>query len=184
VGLAIGLVFVLNLSHPDESVYAYWIHFTAIAVAFSTVGAIVASHRPRHWVGWLFCMIGFLVAADHFCGEYAIYALMVHPEAFPAGEAAAWIRSWIWIVSGGFGVFLVLLFPNEHLPSVRWRYLAWLNVFVGILAPWSWATLALAAGPELSVVFPVGAQAAAGSAGALPDSWMAGSIAHSTWMVC
>ena len=82
-GLAIGLVFVLNLSHPDESVYAYWIHFTAIAVAFSTVGAIVASHRPRHWVGWLFCMIGFLVAADHFCGEYAIYALMVHPEAFP-----------------------------------------------------------------------------------------------------
>ena len=129
-GLAMGLVLFLNLSHPDVSVYAYWIHSTVIAVTFSTVGAIIASHRPEHLVGWLFCTTGFLVAVDHFCAEYAIYALVAQPDGFPAGEAAAWIHSWIWIVSGGLGVFLVLLFPDGRLASIRWRYVAWLNVFV------------------------------------------------------
>ncbi len=132
-GLGIVLWVLLNLPDPDVPVYEYWVHATAIAVAFSTVGAIIASHLPRHPVGWLFCAIGLLVAVDHFCGQYASYALLAHSGSLPAGEAAAWIRSWIWIVSGGLGVFLVLLFPNGHLPSVRWRYLVWLNVFVIVL---------------------------------------------------
>ena len=132
-GLSIGLLVVLNLFDPDVLVFRYWTHLTAIAVAFSTVGAIIASHRPKHPVGWLFCAIGLLVSVDHFCAEYATYALLAQPEALPAGEAAAWIRSWMWIVSGGLGVFLVLLFPNGRLPSIRWRYLAWLNVFVIVL---------------------------------------------------
>ena len=132
-GLSIGLLVVLNLFDPDVPVFGYWTHLTAIAVAFSTVGAIIASHRPKHPVGWLFCTIGLLVSVDHFCAEYATYALLAQPEALPAGEAAAWIRSWMWIVSGGLGVFLVLLFPDGHLPSIRWRYVAWLNVFVIVL---------------------------------------------------
>jgi hypothetical protein len=132
-GLSIGLLVVLNLFDPDVPVFRYWTHLTAIAVAFSTVGAIIASHRPKHPVGWLFCTIGLLVSVDHFCAEYATYALLAQPEALPAGEAAAWIRSWMWIVSGGLGVFLVLVFPNGRLPSIRWRYVAWLNVFVIVL---------------------------------------------------
>lgn len=129
-GLAIGFLVLLNLSHPGIPIYYYWVHATVITVAFSTVGAIIASRRPEHQVGWLFCAIGFLVGVDHFCGEYATYALLARPGTLPAGEAAAWVRSWIWIISGGLGVFLVLLFPNGRLASVRWRYLAWLNVFV------------------------------------------------------
>jgi hypothetical protein len=132
-GLSIGILVVLNLFDPDVPVFRYWTHLTAIAVAFSTVGAIIASHRPKHPVGWLFCATGFLVSVDHICAEYATYALLAQPEALPAGEAAAWIRSWMWIVTGGLGVFLVLLFPDGHLPSIRWRYVAWLNVFVIVL---------------------------------------------------
>ena len=132
-GLGIAFLVLLNHSYPDVPVYDYWLHATAIAVAFSTVGALIASRRPEHPVGWLFCAIGLLVGVDHFCAEYSTYALLAQPNTLPAGEAAAWIRSWIWIVSGGLGVFLVLLFPNGHLPSIRWRYLAWLNVFVIVL---------------------------------------------------
>jgi hypothetical protein len=132
-GLSIGLLVLLNLSHPDVPIYDYWVHATVIAVAFSTVGSLIASRRPEHPVGWLFCTIGFLVGVDHFCGEYAIYALLAAPGSLPAGEAAAWIRSWIWIVSGGIGVFLVLLFPGGRLASGRWKYLAWLNVFVIVM---------------------------------------------------
>jgi hypothetical protein len=143
-GLSIGILVVLNLFDPDVPVFRYWTHTTAIAVAFSTVGAIIASHRPKHPVGWLFCATGFLVSVDHFCAEYATYALLAQPEALPAGEAAAWIRSWMWIVTGGLGVFLVLLFPDGHLPSIRWRYVAWLNVFVIVLGS---IAVALSPGP-------------------------------------
>ena len=143
-GLAIGLLVYLNLSYPNVPIYQYWAHATAIAVAFSTVGVFIASRRPEHRIGWLFCVIGLLVAVDHFCGEYATYALLANPGALPAGEAAAWIRSWIWIVSGGLGVFLLLLFPDGRLASSRWRYLAWLNVFVTVLGS---IVVAFSAGP-------------------------------------
>jgi hypothetical protein len=142
--LAFGLLVYLKLSHPSVPVYQYWAHAIAIAVAFSMVGVFIASRRPEHRIGWLFCAIGFLVAVDHFCGEYATYTLLANPDALPAGEAAAWIRSWIWIVSGGLGVFLLLLFPDGRLASRRWRYLAWLNVFVIVLGS---ILVAFSAGP-------------------------------------
>jgi hypothetical protein len=143
-GLGIGLLVSLNLTRPDVPVYQYWAHATAITVAFSAVGALIASRRPENRIGWLFCAIGFLVAIDHLCGEYATYALLAHPGTLPAGEAAAWIRSWIWIVSGGLGVFLVLLFPDGRLASARWRYLAWFNVCVIVLGS---VVVAFSAGP-------------------------------------
>ena len=142
--LAFALLVYLNLSYPSVPIYQYWAHAMAIAVAFSIVGVFIASRRPEHWIGWLFCAIGFLVAVDHFCGEYATYALLANPDALPAGEAAAWIRSWIWIFSGGLGVFLLLLFPDGHLASSRWRYLAWLNVLVTVLGA---VVVAFSAGP-------------------------------------
>lgn len=141
--LAIALL-ALNLSQPNVPLYDYWIHSTAIAVAFSTVGAMIASRRPGHPVGWLFCAIGVLVGIDHLCAEYATYALLAQPDSLPAGEAAAWIRSWIWIVSGGLGVLLVLLFPDGRLASGRWRYLVWLNVALTVLGS---AAVALSPGP-------------------------------------
>jgi hypothetical protein len=127
------LLLALNLSHSDESVFDYWIETTTVAVAFSLVGAVVASRRPKHPVGWLFCAIGFLAGVDHFCGEYAIYTLLTEPDSLPGGEAAAWIRSWVWVAAGGLAVFLVLVFPTGRLSSGRWKPLAWLNLVVAVL---------------------------------------------------
>ena len=131
---ALGLLLLaLSRLNPGANIFDYWLETTAIAVSFSTVGAIIASRRPEHPVGWLFCTIGLLAGVDHSCGEYATYALLVQPGSLPGGEAAAWIRSWVWVVEGGLGVFLVLLFPNGRMPGARWRYLAWLNVAVTVL---------------------------------------------------
>jgi hypothetical protein len=127
------LLLSLNLSHPNVHVYDYWHQSAATGVAFSTLGALVASRRPEHPVGWLFCAIGFLAGADLFCAEYATYALLAQPGALPAGEAAAWVRSWFGVVGGGLGVFLLLLFPDGRLPSTRWRYLVWVNAAVILL---------------------------------------------------
>jgi hypothetical protein len=141
---ALGLLFLaMNLSHSDN-VFDYWIETTTVAVAFSTVGAVVASRRPEHPVGWLFCAIGFLGGVDHFCGEYATYTLLIQPDSLPGGEAAAWIRSWVWVTAGGLAVFLVLLFPTGRLPSGRWKPLAWFNLVASVLgAIW----VAFAPGP-------------------------------------
>ena len=130
------LLLSLNLSHPNVPVYDYWHQSTATGVVFSMLGVLVASRRPEHPVGWLFCAIGFLAGADLFCTQYATYALLAQPGALPAGEAAAWVRSWFGVVGGGLGVFLLLLFPDGRLPSARWRYLAWFNaavIFLGAL---------------------------------------------------
>ena len=139
------LLLVLGTLRSGGNIFDYWIETTAIAVSFSTVGAVIASRRPEHPVGWLFCAIGLLAAVDHFCGEYATYALTPgQPEPLPAGQAAAWIRSWVWSVTGGLGVFLLLLFPDGRMPGVRWRYLAWLNAVVAVVGA---IALAFSPGP-------------------------------------
>lgn len=48
----------LNRSHPDVSLYYYWLETTLVAAGYSTVGAVVASRMPESFVGWLFCTIG------------------------------------------------------------------------------------------------------------------------------
>jgi hypothetical protein len=142
---ALGLLLLaLGRLRSGANIFDYWIETTAIAVSFSTVGAVIASRRPEHPVGWLFCTIGLLAAVDHFCGEYATYALAGQRDSLLAGETAAWVRSWIWSVTGGLGVFLLLLFPDGRMPSARWRYLAWLNAVVAVVGA---IALAFSPGP-------------------------------------
>jgi hypothetical protein len=79
-------------------------------------------------MGWIFCAVGLLYAAVHFVAEYAIYALLAAPESLPAGEAAAWVFSWLFVPQIGLSGLLVLLFPNGRVQSIRWRWFAWLIV--------------------------------------------------------
>jgi hypothetical protein len=143
-GSGIGLLILLKLFYQGVPIYDYWGDATAIAVSFSIVGAVIASRRPEHPVGWLFCAIGVLAAVDHLCGEYATYALLGRAGSLLAGEAAAWVRSWIWCLTGGLGVFLLLVFPDGRLPGERWKYLAWLNAAVAVGGA---VALALSTGP-------------------------------------
>jgi hypothetical protein len=128
---ALSVVFlILNLSYPNVPVYRYWPESTILAVAYSIVGALVASRRPGNPIGWVLCAIGLSWGAAHLNSEYATYALLAAPGSLPAGEVAAWIYSWLWVPGLGLIVFLALLFPNGRLPSPRWRPFAWLSVLL------------------------------------------------------
>jgi hypothetical protein len=130
------LLLALNLSHPNVHIYDYWFDNTTIVITV-TVGAIVASRRPENPVGWLLCITGLVVGISHFGAQYAIYALLAQPDSLPAGEAFAWIETWILPIMIGLGVFTYLLFPTGRLPSRRWRWLGWLTVafvFVGAIS--------------------------------------------------
>ncbi len=100
----------------------------ALTVAFSVVGALVASHRPENPIGWIFCAAAFFQGLSISSFEYATYALITQPGSLPLGAEASWIGQWIW--APGLGlilVFLPLLFPTGRPPSRRWRPVAWLG---------------------------------------------------------
>jgi hypothetical protein len=130
------LLLALNLSHPHTHTFDSWLDSTINAVFFSTVGAIVASRRPENPVGWLLCLFALGESISHFSGQYAIYALLAQPDSLPAGEAMAWVSSWLLPIIIGFSVFFILLFPTGGLPSRRWRWVTWLTVafvLVGVI---------------------------------------------------
>jgi hypothetical protein len=126
------LLLVLNLSDPNAHVFDWWLG-NALVVIDATVGAIVASRRPENAVGWLLCLSGVAVGTSSFASQYAIYALLARPGSLPAGEALAWIASWVLPIMIGLQVSYLLLFPTGRLPGRRWRPLAWLVVaFVSV----------------------------------------------------
>jgi hypothetical protein len=129
------LLLALNLSHPNAHIFDWWVS-NALTVIDVTVGAIVASRRPENAVGWLLLIGGFAICMNHFSAQYAIYALLAQPNSLPAGEAMAWIASWLLPIYSGFQVLYLLLFPTGGLPSSRWRWVAWLSVayiLVGVI---------------------------------------------------
>ena len=130
------LLLALILPHPNTHIYDYWFNNTTIVITV-TVGAIVASRRPENPVGWLLCLNGLTTSISHFSSQYAIYALLAQPDSLPAGEAFAWIATWILPILIALDVFTFLLFPTGRLPSRRWRWLGWLTVafvFVGAIS--------------------------------------------------
>jgi hypothetical protein len=129
---ALGLVFLaLNRSHPGVPVFEFAFRSTVIVVSCSTVGVLIASRRPAHPIGWLFSALGLLSGVHLFCGEYAIYALVVERGALPGGRVSAWIIGWLWVPINALLAFVALLFPDGKPPSPRWRPVGWLN---GVMA--------------------------------------------------
>ena len=124
------LLLALNLSYPDTHFYEYCADCTVSAISFAAVGALIAALRPANPVGWLLCLGGVVLSIDHFSAQYAIYALLAQRGSLPAGEALAWIASWVAHVELGLVVIAFLLFPTGRLPSRRWRWLAWLTMAI------------------------------------------------------
>ena len=114
-------------------------------LAFSIVGAIIASRQPRNAIGWIFCGVGVTVGLNSFAGDYADFWLASGFGNTGFGESAAWLSSWAWSLLLYIPTSSVLLlFPDGRLPSPRWRPVAW-GVALG--AAGGVAGLALKAGP-------------------------------------
>ena len=97
-----------------------------LAIGFSLVGALVASHQPRNAVAWIYLGGGLGAGLALFAYGYAQYALVAEPGALPAGRAMGWVSSWVWLTGATpILTFGLLLFPDGRLPSPRWRLVAW-----------------------------------------------------------
>src|SRR5215213_2007733 len=112
-------------------------------LAFTIVGALIASRRPENPIGWICLVAGLfwtLIALD---GQYIAYALAT-TGVVPLPAAVA-LNQWAWVPPVGLlSIYLILFFPDGRLPSRRWRPLAWFSGAVMVLVS---LAIALAPGP-------------------------------------
>lgn len=108
--------------------------FLALILNFSTMGLLIATRRPRNPIGWIMIVGGFALATTFLTGGYVdlgfyLPALARPQEMLPGTQWVAWLGYWVWVP--GFVpvlTFLLLLFPDGGLPSLRWRSVVWLAV--------------------------------------------------------
>ena len=98
--------------------------FAVIVFSFPTMGFIVLNRKPRTVLGWLMLSMGVAFALPF--GSYANYALNGPYAPLPGAGIALALEGPVWVPFIGISGFLLLLFPDGHLPTRRWRWFAWL----------------------------------------------------------
>jgi len=97
---------------------------TLAVVSAATVGALVASRRPGHPVGWLLLGVGLAVATNALVEPYVKYGLLVRPGSVPGARYLLPILYSGYLVGLACAGFVLLLTPTGSLPSPRWRWWA------------------------------------------------------------
>lgn len=95
---------------------------TLSGLIFAAVGWLITTRRPGNKVGWIAAGIGFSAAISTMGTQYAIYATLTDPGSLPGWQVAAWLGNSIWVLAVGLlASILVLVYPDGHLPTRRWR---------------------------------------------------------------
>ncbi len=127
LSFAIGLVFTFlaaSVRPPGSGDPLGDLGFVLSFAMFPVIGYVLATRRPENSIGWL--MLGIstffgLTAILTSLGEYLLYS--GDPETgllLIAFDSPSWVPIVVLPVT-----FLLLLFPDGHLPSPRWRWFAW-----------------------------------------------------------
>jgi hypothetical protein len=87
----------------------------------ATVGAVLASRRPRHPVGWLLLGFALSLTASGVISSYMTYGLLARPGALPAAHAVARYYPATGAAALALLSLVLLLTPTGSPPSSRWR---------------------------------------------------------------
>ncbi len=115
----IALIALSFLAHQP----GYPVQPIVIAVPTAAVGVLVARHQPRNPNGWLLLAIAAAVLVSTGAGAYS---LLVYRQGrhLPFGQAGL-ILYQLWSPALALYLLIILLFPDGHLPSPRWRWAVW-----------------------------------------------------------
>jgi signal transduction histidine kinase len=114
VGSTISIALDVAVGRSDE------VFFSSFLLIFPAVGFFVLSRRPDARLGWLMASMGFVVALP--LTSYGAYAVQ---NDLPFGPLALALGGPSWVPFIGISGYLLLLFPDGHLPSPRWRWFSW-----------------------------------------------------------
>jgi hypothetical protein len=106
----------------------------------ATVGAVLASRRPRHPVGWLLLGFALSLTASGVIASSVTYGLLARPGALPAAHVLARYYPATGPAALALLSLVLLLTPTGSLPSARWR---------------RWAVITAATPVALVLVVPV-----------------------------
>ena len=133
--------------------------FLIFVLVFVSVGALVATKRPENPLGWVMLATGITFSVAGMSTAWVEEFVRPGMEASLPAVSLAWISSWTWGIGPLLsGTFLILLFPDGHLPSARWRPVA-RTIGVGIVM--MVASIAFTPGPmdvdaRVDIVNPFG----------------------------
>jgi signal transduction histidine kinase len=146
----------------QQMLFRYTFINVAVAFSFVPVAALILSRHPRHRVGWIMMWVGVACPLQLAAGQVA--RMIGGPETLlvdaPLPVAFLWwLPNMMWIL-GVTPIFalLPLFFPNDRLPSPRWRWLVWasITVIVVIAAGFGLGYFAWAAPADVLVNTPPG----------------------------
>ena len=111
------------------------------------LGALVASRRPGNPFGWLMLGAGLLLSVGDGAAAYTVLDYRLHGGRLPLGRLALALQP-----SFLLGLVLITgslwLYPDERLPTGRWRPVAWFLSAAGltyglvVFVPWAVASQA------------------------------------------
>src|SRR4051812_44381253 len=70
-----GVLLLIDQAATGTPPYEYWRESMLNALVFSAVGAVVATRRPAHPIGWLLTAVGLIIAVQFLSGKYATTTL-------------------------------------------------------------------------------------------------------------
>jgi signal transduction histidine kinase len=140
IALVLSLI-ALNAGGEETAPPLHQFFSPIFAITYSLIGGLVASRRPKNPVGWISALIGFFFALSLVAISYGILGRSQFAEgSLPGEDLALWVEQWTWFPPAILPMtFLLLLFPDGHLPSPRWKPIAWASA-EGLIA----ATLLMA----------------------------------------
>ena len=123
------VVVLASLTHDPQAVPGA-MPAIVVALAFATVGFMVARRQPRNAIGWALLAVALCALLGSVGTKYSVIDYRLAHGSLPLGWLAVGMGVlWVpWLV---LMALPLLLFPAGKLPSPRWRWSLWVYAIAG-----------------------------------------------------